>query len=79
MDISNFISWFISQVINMFSWFFNLLDSITFAGTSLLRFLITITILVPLLGVFLTLSKSTSFIGEKSEKVKERVSNNAKD
>lgn len=79
MDISNFMSWFISEVIGMFTWAFNLLDSITFGGTSLLRVLITIIILVPLLGVVLTLSQNVSVIGHRSEKVKERINKNAKD
>lgn len=79
MDISNFMSWFVSQVVSIFTWAFNLLDSITFGGTSLLKVLVTIIILVPLLGVVLTLSQNVSVIGHRSEKVKERKNKNAKD
>ena len=72
MDISNFMTWFVSQVVNIFSKVFGILDSITFAGTSLLRVLITITILVPLVGVFLTLSKSVNVMGQRSERISEK-------
>lgn len=69
MDITNFMTWFINQAVNMFSWFFNILDSITFMGTSLLKVCITIMILVPLLSVVLTLSTGVSVIGSKSERI----------
>ena len=72
MDISGFMSWFVSEVIGMFTWAFNILDSITFAGTSLLKVLVTIMILVPLLGVVLTLSQSVSVMGYKSERIEEK-------
>lgn len=69
MDITEFITWFISQVVNIFTWCFNLLDSITFAGTSLLKVIVTIIILVPLLSVVLTLFKGVDVYGSKSEHV----------
>lgn len=69
MDITNFMSWFVNQVVNIFSWIFSTLDSITFAGTSLLRVSITIVILVPLVGVLLTLTKNSSITVSKSERV----------
>ncbi len=69
MDITNFMSWFVNQVVSIFSWFFNTLDSITFAGTSLLKVSITIVILVPLVGVLLTLTKNSSITVSKSERV----------
>ena len=72
MDITNFMTWFINQVVNIFTWCFNLLDSITFAGTSLLRIIVTIMVLVPLLGVVLTISRDVSVIGSKSEKIKQK-------
>lgn len=71
MDITEFMSWFVNQVVNMFSWFFNLLDSITFAGTSVLKVLIALMILSPLLAVVLTLSSNVSVIASRSEKVRE--------
>lgn len=70
MDITNFITWFLNQVIGMFTKIFNILDSITFLGTSLLRVIVVITILVPLLSVVLTISNSTSVMGSRYEKVK---------
>lgn len=76
MDISNFMSWFITQVVNIFKWFFNLLDSITFGGTSLLKVLVTIVILVPLISVVLTINQNVNVIGNRSERIrnkKERV------
>lgn len=56
MDISGFMSWFIGQVVNIFSFSFNLLDSITFGGTSLLKVLLVLSILVPLLAIVLTIA-----------------------
>ncbi|MBE6148632.1 MAG: hypothetical protein E7167_04005 [Firmicutes bacterium] len=72
MDISNFMSWFVSQVVSMFTWAFNLLDSITFGGTSLLKVLVTIMILVPLLSIVLTLFQNMTVVGEKSGRISER-------
>lgn len=69
MDITAFMSWFVNQVANMFTWVYNTLDSITFAGTSLLKVSITLVILVPLVGVLLTLTKNSSVSVSKSERV----------
>lgn len=77
-DISGFMVWFINQVVSIFSSCFNLLDSITFAGTSLLKVLITILILIPLLSVVLTLFHNGGSLGYrsgKSDRVKESKSN----
>lgn len=76
MDISNFMSWFITQVVNIFKWFYNLLNSITFGGTSLLKVLVTIVILVPLISVVLTINQNVNIIGNRSDRIrnkKERV------
>ncbi len=75
-DISDFMSWFIGQVVDMFGEIYSILDSITFAGTSLLKVLLTILILGSLLGVILTFSKSVNFVGSRSEKVKNKKSHN---
>lgn len=72
MDITNFMTWFISQVINMFTWIFNTLDSITFAGTSLLRISVTIFILSCLIPIILTVGKSSSVVASRSERVKSK-------
>lgn len=78
MDISNFMSWFISQVLSIFTKCYTILDNIQFAGTSLLKVIVTILILVPLLGVILTLSQSVSVVGQKSERIREKRERNKK-
>ena len=73
-DISSFMIWFINQVISIFTMCFNILDSITFGGTSLLKVFVTIMILIPLLSVVLTLfhnSSSSGYRSGKSERVKD--------
>lgn len=71
MDITNFMSWFIDQVVSIFTWVYSTLDSIKFMGTSLLKVSVTLMILIPLIGVVLTISRNTSVVGERVEKVKE--------
>ena len=68
MDITYFMEWFIEQIARIFTWAFNLLDSITFSGTSLLGILITITILGAILPVLLTLATSGVKIKTGKEK-----------
>lgn len=78
-DISNFMSWFIGQVVSMFGSIFNILDSITFSGTSFLKFILVIVILSALLPVVLTLSQSVNTftsISEKRQRNSERVKHN---
>ena len=72
MDITYFVTWFIDQVFSIFTKCYSILDNITFLGTSLLRVLVTIMILTPLLSVLLTISKSTSVVGARAEKVKSK-------
>lgn len=81
MDITEFMTWFLSQVFNIFTFAFTTLDSIEFMGTSLLRVMLTILIIGSLLGVVLTISKSVNYVGSKSEKVrsKKESRNNEKD
>lgn len=79
MDITNFMTWFLSEIVDMFTKIFNILDGITFFGTSLLRVIVVITILVPLLSVVLTISNSTSVIGSRYEKVKKSKERSSKD
>ena len=75
MDITDFMTWWLSQVLQLFTKIFNLLDSIQFMGTSLLKVILTILILSVLIPVILTLSRSTNFVGSKAEKIKDRRSN----
>lgn len=79
MDITEFMTWFIEQVVEMFSFVFSTLNSIEFLGTSLLQVLLTILILGSLLSVILTISKSVNYVGGKSEKVKSRKSDKRSD
>ena len=68
-DITEFMSWFISQVVDMFGELFSILDSITFAGTSLLRVMLTLLILGSLLGVILTIGQSFNYLSNRSERI----------
>lgn len=69
MDITNFITWFIAEVVKIFSKMFNILDSITFANTSLLRVIVTIIIISTLLPVIITIVNSPESVGQRSERV----------
>ena len=75
MDITEFMTWWLSQVLQLFTKIFNLLDNIQFMGTSLLKVILTILILSVLIPVILTISKSTNFVGTKADKIKSRRSN----
>lgn len=48
------------------------MDSIQFAGTSLLKVIVTIAILVPLVGVVLTISQNVSIVSQKSERINDK-------
>lgn len=74
MDITEFMTWWLSQVLQLFTKIFNLLDSIQFMGTSLLKVILTILILSVLIPVILTISRSTNFVGSKADKIKSRRS-----
>lgn len=67
-DISNFMTWFIGEVVKIFTSFFNILDSIQFSGTSLLKICIVVLIFSALFPVILTLSQSVSTFTSISEK-----------
>lgn len=74
-DITDFMTWFVASVVDMFSELFSILDSITFAGTSLLRVILTILILGSLVGVILTIGQTVSTNlakSERSDRVNER-------
>lgn len=61
MDITNFMTWFVSQVVNIFTWLFNLLDSITMFGFSILDLLIAALILLPIgIQLFLAVIKTSN-------------------
>jgi len=75
MDISNFMSWWINQVGRIFTYTFNTLNSIEFAGTSLLKITISITILSALIPVILTIANSKSITNTTRERRKRREEN----
>ena len=77
-DITDFMSWFVSEVVDMFSELFSILDGITFAGTSLLKVILTLLILGALLPVILTFARSLSSNlsrSERSDRVRNRRNN----
>lgn len=55
MDISSFMSWFIQQVVRIFTYTYTTLNNITFAGTSLLKVIIFINIIIPFLYLVITI------------------------
>lgn len=57
-DITDFMTWFINQVITIITKAFNILDSIQFAGTSILRVLLVILFFSAVLPVILTIVNS---------------------
>ena len=76
MDISNFVTWFISQIGTMFTQCFSILQNITFLGTNLLSVILTILILTALLPIIFTIAPTNSLSkGYKygvSERIRER-------
>lgn len=73
MDISNFFNWFIGVMSDLVIWCWNVLDSITFNGISLLDFNIIILLLgalIPLL-INLAVTRSHSTAKEKRKARKE--------
>lgn len=55
MDITEFMTWWINQVVRIMTYIFNLLQSIEFMGTNLLAVITTIIIIGVALPVLLTL------------------------
>lgn len=66
MDITNFMTWFLNQVIRIFTYSYNTLDRITFMGTSLLKVSLTIVILGTLLPILLTIVNTQGIKAEKT-------------
>lgn len=79
MDISDFMGWFFDQVVTIFSFVYNTLDSITFFNTSLLKVSVTILIFSALIPVLFTIAITHRVNGSKSERVKKGNSNEEKD
>lgn len=75
-DISNFISWFIQQFINIGTQVINILDNIViYGGVTLLDFIIAITILGMFLSIILAIPQNAMHkverIGRERKKKKE--------
>lgn len=68
MDITSFINWFLDQFIKLFKFLFNTLDSITFNGISLLDYIITVFVLIPIVTTLFTLVTSDKLWNSKSER-----------
>ena len=75
MDITSFMTWFLNQVVSIFTFTYSTLNNITFMGTSLLKVILTIGILSALLPVILTLVQRQS-IGAEQRSYKERKKKN---
>lgn len=76
MDITDFITWFINQIINIFTWCFNLLNSITFYNISLLQYIISLLVLGVILEILFTLVSSNGIKNSREYMRKEKKKNN---
>lgn len=70
VDITNFMTWFLNQIISIFSQAFNILDSIKFLGTSLLQVIIAINVIAIILKVFLSIQPNLNKIAPEGKKKK---------
>lgn len=62
-DITNFMNWWLGQVVRIFTYTFNTLDNIQFAGTSILKVSVFIIIIGALTKVVLTIPGQTINVG----------------
>lgn len=60
MDITTFFEWFLSSMIAIVTYCYNLLDAISIMGVSLLHYLYAIVVLTIVLEIFLVSFKTTS-------------------
>lgn len=58
MDISNFMSWFLGQVLKIFTFCLGLLGNITFYGTSLLELIVSLLVLGVVLDIIVISARS---------------------
>lgn len=64
-DITTFMTWFVGQVIQIFTFTYTTLDGITFANTSIFRILLTITIIGAVIKVALVIPQGIIPKGER--------------
>lgn len=71
-DITSFVNEFFELVLTMLQKSYNLLDSITFNGITLLQFIITLNILAALILVLFTIVPNYSVSGARSYSIREK-------
>lgn len=80
MDITDFMTWFINLFVNFLKYIYNTLDSITFAGTSLLKFSIFVVLIFPIITILFTLVSNKNIYNNVKNDIKNRkVAKNEKD
>lgn len=72
MDITSFITWFIEEIIKLFTKCFNLLNSITFYNISLLQYIISLLILGVIIEILFTLVSSNGISSSREYVRKEK-------
>lgn len=60
MDISGFFSWFLDMFVGVIAWSYGLLDDITFAGVSLLQFILWCLILSAVIPIIFSVARTQS-------------------
>ncbi len=70
MDITAFMNWFLNMFLDIFKFIYDTLDSITFNGISLLKYLVSVLVLFPILTILFTLVTSEKIWDSKSERSK---------
>lgn len=60
-DITPFVNWFLSTMVNLFTFVFNTLDSISFMGITLLDFVLTVFILSVAVPLVITTMRASSY------------------
>ena len=79
MDISEFMNWFIQQVVNIGKGAINILDNIIiYQGVSMLDFILAITILGMFLGLILAIPQNAMNKAEKSIRESKKKERNSK-
>lgn len=75
MDISNFMTWFIQQVVRIFQYTYTMLNNITFSGTSLLKVIIFINIIIPFIYLVITIPVSPKGAYREGQRRKDETGN----
>lgn len=77
-DITNLMTWFISEVIRIFQFSYFMLENITFMGTNLLSVSIMLLIIGALIKVTLVVPKGTIPNGSEIKQRKEKTKHDTK-